>query len=142
VDATTRNLSRRQALDDARHAARVSVNALAVEVQDAASVDVALADVIDREGRIDVLADNAGSGFRSGNPTCQSRRHRLDHGRQLHGRRACVPGHRSGIRRVDRCVPERCVCAPVVDLAARASVCDVVDVWCSGASTADSVEER
>jgi len=63
VYATMRNLEKRATLDAAAAAAGVSLNVIALDVQDAASVDTAVETVIAKEGRIDVLINNAGAGF-------------------------------------------------------------------------------
>ncbi len=62
VYATMRDLSKRGPLDAAM-AAGTMLNTLQLDVQDDASVTVAVAEVIAREGRIDVLVNNAGAGF-------------------------------------------------------------------------------
>lgn len=61
--ATMRNLGKRQALDDAVRAANVSVDVLQLDVQDSVSIHSAVKATLDREGRIDVLINNAGAGF-------------------------------------------------------------------------------
>ena len=63
VYATMRNISKRAALDEAAAAARVSVEVLALDVADTASVNSCLEQIFTKEGRIDVLVNNAGSGF-------------------------------------------------------------------------------
>jgi NAD(P)-dependent dehydrogenase (short-subunit alcohol dehydrogenase family) len=63
VFATMRNLAKRKALDRAGATAGVSVDVLALDVSDAASVEAAVASVIATEKRIDVLINNAGAGF-------------------------------------------------------------------------------
>jgi NAD(P)-dependent dehydrogenase (short-subunit alcohol dehydrogenase family) len=63
VYATMRNLQKREALDAAASAAGVSLNVLPLDVADCASVNAAVAEIIAREGRIDVLVNNAGAGF-------------------------------------------------------------------------------
>ncbi len=63
VYATMRNLSKRQKLDDAASAARVSLNVLRLDVQDTASVNAAVDRIIAEQGRVDVLVANAGAGF-------------------------------------------------------------------------------
>jgi NAD(P)-dependent dehydrogenase (short-subunit alcohol dehydrogenase family) len=61
VYATMRDLAKRGPLDAA--AAGLPLTVLQLDVQDNASVVAAVADVIAREGRIDVLVNNAGAGF-------------------------------------------------------------------------------
>ncbi|WP_417417820.1 SDR family oxidoreductase [Hoeflea sp.] len=63
VYATMRNLEKRENLDAAATAAGVSLKVLPLDVSDSASVNAAVAEVIAREGRIDVLVNNAGAGF-------------------------------------------------------------------------------
>lgn len=63
VYATMRNLEKRAALDAATAAAGVSLNVIALDVQDGASVDAAVEAVMAKEGRIDFLINNAGVGF-------------------------------------------------------------------------------
>lgn len=63
VYATMRNLEKRAALDAAAAAAGVILNVLPLDVSDSASVNKAVDDIIAREGRIDVLVNNAGAGF-------------------------------------------------------------------------------
>lgn len=63
IYATMRNLSKRQSLDEAVNAAGVSVEVLQLDVQDTASINSAVDAIMDREGRIDVLINNAGVGF-------------------------------------------------------------------------------
>jgi len=63
VYATMRNLEKRSALDAAAATADVSLNVLPLDVSDSASVNKAVDDIIAREGRIDVLVNNAGAGF-------------------------------------------------------------------------------
>ncbi|WP_309665147.1 SDR family NAD(P)-dependent oxidoreductase, partial [Tabrizicola sp.] len=61
VYATMRDLAKRGPLDAA--AAGLPLTVLQLDVQDDASISAAVADVIAREGRIDVLVNNAGAGF-------------------------------------------------------------------------------
>ncbi len=63
VYATIRDPARRSTLDAAAQAAKVELAVLALDVGDAASVNTAVAEVIAREQRIDVLVNNAGAGF-------------------------------------------------------------------------------
>ncbi|WP_085869670.1 SDR family oxidoreductase [Pseudoruegeria aquimaris] len=63
VYATMRDLSRRGKLDDAAAQAGVGLEVLRLDVQDTASVEAAVAEIMAREGRIDVLVNNAGLGF-------------------------------------------------------------------------------
>ena len=63
VYATMRNLEKRSALDAAAATADVSLHVLPLDVSDSASVNKAVDDIIAREGRIDVLVNNAGAGF-------------------------------------------------------------------------------
>jgi NAD(P)-dependent dehydrogenase (short-subunit alcohol dehydrogenase family) len=63
VYATMRNLAKRNGLNAAAKEAGVALNILQLDVQDNASVTAAVAEVTAREGRIDVLVNNAGAGF-------------------------------------------------------------------------------
>lgn len=63
VYATMRDLSKGSALAAAAAGAGVALEVLQLDVQDDASVAAAVAAVIQREGRIDVLVNNAGVGF-------------------------------------------------------------------------------
>ena len=63
VYATMRDVGKRATLDRAAMTAKVEIPVLALDVADAASVNAAVAEVIAREGRIDVLVNNAGAGF-------------------------------------------------------------------------------
>lgn len=63
VYATMRNTQKRDMLDTAARAAGVSLNVLQLDVQDAASVNAAVDAVINEQGRIDVLINNAGMGY-------------------------------------------------------------------------------
>lgn len=63
VYATMRNLAKRETLDAAAAEAGVTVNVLALDVQNSDSVNAAVAQVIDAEGRIDTLINNAGAGY-------------------------------------------------------------------------------
>ncbi|PYG29238.1 SDR family oxidoreductase [Pelagimonas varians] len=63
VYATMRNLSKRGALDTAASEAGVSLNVLALDVQDSATIVSAVGAIIAKEGRIDTLINNAGAGY-------------------------------------------------------------------------------
>ena len=63
VYATMRNLGKREALDAAAKAAGVTLNVLALDVQDSASITTAVERVMADHDRIDVLINNAGAGF-------------------------------------------------------------------------------
>ena len=63
VYATMRNIAKRETLDAAATAAGVSLNVMALDVQDTASVTQAVDTIIKDQGRIDVLINNAGAGF-------------------------------------------------------------------------------
>ncbi|WP_281993209.1 SDR family oxidoreductase [Sulfitobacter geojensis] len=63
VYATMRNTQKRDSLDAAARAAGVSLNVLQLDVQDTASVNAAVDAVINEQGRIDVLINNAGMGY-------------------------------------------------------------------------------
>jgi NAD(P)-dependent dehydrogenase (short-subunit alcohol dehydrogenase family) len=61
--ASMRNTAKSAPLLDAAKAAGVSVEVVAMDVNDRASVDACVADVVKRAGRIDVLVNNAGLGI-------------------------------------------------------------------------------
>lgn len=63
VYATMRNIGKRAALDAAANAAGVSLHVLSLDVQDTASVTAAIEQVVQEQGRIDVLINNAGAGY-------------------------------------------------------------------------------
>lgn len=63
IYATMRNLKKRRALDEAASAAGVSIEVLELDVQDSNSVNAAVETIINNDGRIDVLINNAGVGF-------------------------------------------------------------------------------
>ncbi len=63
VYATMRNLAKRGILDAAASDAGVNFNVLELDVQDSASVNAAVDQIIANEGRIDKLINNAGAGF-------------------------------------------------------------------------------
>ncbi|KAB7615516.1 SDR family oxidoreductase [Amylibacter sp. SFDW26] len=63
VYATMRNLSKRGALDTAAAEAEIKLNVLELDVQDTASVNAAVNTILEKEGKIDTLINNAGAGF-------------------------------------------------------------------------------
>ncbi len=63
VYATMRNLEKRDTLDAAARDAGVDLNVLELDVQDSASVNTAVGQIIAAEERIDTLINNAGAGF-------------------------------------------------------------------------------
>ncbi len=63
VVATLRDVGRRAALDQAASAAGVELDVLALDVNDAASIQRCVAEVLRRHGRIDALVNNAGFGM-------------------------------------------------------------------------------
>ena len=63
VFATMRNLSKRAALDAAATQAGVTLNVLALDVQDTGSINDCVAQVLTQAGQIDVLVNNAGAGY-------------------------------------------------------------------------------
>lgn len=63
VYATMRNLAKRETLDTAAAEAGVALNVLPLDVQDSDSVNAAVAKIMQTEGRIDTLINNAGAGF-------------------------------------------------------------------------------
>ena len=63
VYATMRNLGKRDALDAAVADAGVAVTVLPLDVQDEATIEAAVAEVIADNGSIDVLINNAGAGY-------------------------------------------------------------------------------
>jgi len=63
VYATMRNLEKRALLEQAAQSAKVSINILAMDVATSQSVDKCIKQVYVEQGRIDVLINNAGSGF-------------------------------------------------------------------------------
>lgn len=63
VYATMRNLNKQQGLQDALASAGVQAEIMALDVQDSTSVNACISEIIQREGRIDTLINNAGAGF-------------------------------------------------------------------------------
>jgi NAD(P)-dependent dehydrogenase (short-subunit alcohol dehydrogenase family) len=63
VYATMRDLAKRGNLDQAVAKGGTAVEVLALDVQDPATIEAAVATVLEREGRIDTLVNNAGAGF-------------------------------------------------------------------------------
>lgn len=63
VYATMRNLAKQDALLERAKSEDVDVHVLQLDVQDWASVQAAVSAVIEREGRLDVLINNAGAGL-------------------------------------------------------------------------------
>lgn len=63
VIATMRNMAKRDALDAAAAAARVTLEVMVLDVQDTASVEACVAGAMAQYGQIDVLIANAGMGF-------------------------------------------------------------------------------
>lgn len=63
VYATMRDIGKAGALQQAADAARVSLHVLPMDVGNTASVKACVGEILAREGRIDVLINNAGSGF-------------------------------------------------------------------------------
>lgn len=63
VYASMRDLARCEALDAATRSAGVDLKMLQLDVQDTASVNRAVAQVVAERGRVDVLINNAGLGF-------------------------------------------------------------------------------
>lgn len=63
VYGTMRNLEKRGALDAAAADAGVSVEVLRLDVQETASIEACVAEIIEADGKIDVLVNNAGVGF-------------------------------------------------------------------------------
>ncbi|CAG7856277.1 retinol dehydrogenase 8 [biofilm metagenome] len=66
VYATMRNLERKAALLQAAEAAQVAVQLQQLDVSNPASVQLAIDTIIAKEGRIDILINNAGAGFAKG----------------------------------------------------------------------------
>ncbi|MDO6692685.1 SDR family oxidoreductase [Aliiglaciecola sp. 3_MG-2023] len=63
VYATMRNLEKQSTLIEAAEKAGVSLEVKQLDVQDASSVERCFSYIIEREGRIDILINNAGAGF-------------------------------------------------------------------------------
>ena len=63
VYATMRNLEKKSQLQEAAETAGVSLEIKQLDVQDTASVDRCVSEIVNIEGSIDVLVNNAGSGF-------------------------------------------------------------------------------
>jgi len=63
VYATMRDLGKKGSLETAAAGAKVQLSILALDVQNLASIDSAVDDVIKREGRIDVVVNIAGTGY-------------------------------------------------------------------------------
>ncbi|MEO0503135.1 MAG: SDR family oxidoreductase [Pseudomonadota bacterium] len=63
VYATMRNLGKRAALEAAAQTAGVALHVAALDVQDSGSIADCVARVIEEQGRIDVLINNAGAGY-------------------------------------------------------------------------------
>jgi len=63
VYATMRSPDKRETLDAAASEAGVTLNVLSLDVQDSASVNAAIDQVITAQGRIDTLINNAGAGY-------------------------------------------------------------------------------
>lgn len=63
VYATMRNLDKQTALQEAARKENVTVEVAQLDVQDVSSVNQCVADIHNKEGRIDALINNAGAGF-------------------------------------------------------------------------------
>ncbi len=63
VYATMRNLKKDKALSDAAASAGVKLHIKQLDVQDAESIQTCVDDIIQKEGRIDTLINNAGAGY-------------------------------------------------------------------------------
>lgn len=63
VYATMRNLAKKQPLIDATQAKGLAVEIMTLDVQDQASITACVDHIIEQEGQIDVLINNAGAGF-------------------------------------------------------------------------------
>ncbi|WP_310618528.1 SDR family oxidoreductase [Flexibacterium corallicola] len=63
VYASMRNLHKREVLDEMARQAGAALEVVQLDVTDTASVNAAIDHIIEREGRIDTLINNAGAGF-------------------------------------------------------------------------------
>jgi len=63
VYATMRNLDKKSALEEAAQNAGVSLEIKRLDVQDISTVEQCVAEIIEQEGQIDILINNAGAGF-------------------------------------------------------------------------------
>ncbi|MCZ2721017.1 SDR family oxidoreductase [Marinomonas sp. 15G1-11] len=63
VFATMRNLEKKAALESAMKAANVSLEIKQLDVQDTASIERCVSEIINQEGHIDQLINNAGAGY-------------------------------------------------------------------------------
>ena len=63
VYATMRDLAKKGPLEAAANEAGVQIKILALDVQSESSVNAAVTEILATEGRVDVLVNNAGSGF-------------------------------------------------------------------------------
>ena len=63
VYATMRDLKKMYPVAQAAASVGAKLNFLGLDVQNARSVETAVAEVIKREGRIDTLVNNAGAGY-------------------------------------------------------------------------------
>ncbi len=63
VYATMRNLGKRDALDTAAKEAGVTLNVIQLDVQNTDSVNAAVAQILSKDGKVDVLINNAGAGY-------------------------------------------------------------------------------
>ncbi len=63
VYATMRDLAKRAALDNAAEDVGIELSVLELDVQDTGSVEKAVSTIVQEQGRIDTLINNAGAGF-------------------------------------------------------------------------------
>jgi NAD(P)-dependent dehydrogenase (short-subunit alcohol dehydrogenase family) len=63
VYATMRDVNKRKMLHDGAEAASVKINVLPLDVQKPETIAAAVAEIVERAGRIDTLVNNAGAGF-------------------------------------------------------------------------------